>query len=69
MLIVGGNDTEVVRLNRDARTRMSAESELVVIPGAGHLFEEPGALEQVTDRARRWFATHFQRIRTEGLQT
>ena len=68
LLIVGGKDSEVVRLNQHARTMLRGMSELVIVPGAGHLFEEPGTLDQVTDHARRWFAAQFQRVRTEGLQ-
>ena len=56
LLIVGGRDEQVLALNREARTRMSAEVELMVVPGATHLFEEPGALEQAGDHAKAWFA-------------
>jgi dienelactone hydrolase len=59
LLIVGGRDTEVIRLNRLAKERLVGESELVIVPGAGHLFEEPGALEQVAGLARDWFLRHL----------
>lgn len=55
LLIVGGHDEEVLELNRRALEQLPGEKALVVIPGATHLFEEPGALEQVADLARRWF--------------
>jgi putative phosphoribosyl transferase len=56
LLLVGALDVEVLELNRQAQARLAGESELVVIPGASHLFEEPGTLEQVSDHAARWFA-------------
>jgi pimeloyl-ACP methyl ester carboxylesterase len=59
LLIVGGHDTEVIRLNRQAQAQMRAPSELAVVPGAGHLFEEPGALAQVAALARDWFVRHM----------
>ena len=55
LLIVGGADPTVVELNERARTELRAPSELEVIPGATHLFEEPGALERVAELARKWF--------------
>jgi putative phosphoribosyl transferase len=59
LLIVGGRDTPVIELNRAARTRMRTEVELAIIPEAGHLFEEPGALDEVIVLARDWFLVHF----------
>jgi pimeloyl-ACP methyl ester carboxylesterase len=59
LLIVGGRDVQVIELNRRARALLGGESELVVIPAAGHLFEEPGALEQVAALARDWFLRHL----------
>lgn len=56
LLIVGGADREVLELNRSAQEMMGAWAELVVVPGATHLFEEPGALEQVALLAGDWFA-------------
>ena len=61
LLIVGGADTEVLRLNRAADDRLACSSEVAVIAGATHLFEEPGALEQVSQRTRDWFLAHLQR--------
>ena len=58
LLIVGGNDTQVLALNRDALRQLCGEKELVVVPGATHLFVEPGALEQVTTLAAAWFTRH-----------
>lgn len=55
LLIVGSEDHEVLALNRDARRRMSCPSELAIIPGATHLFEEAGALERVAQLAAVWF--------------
>ena len=59
LLIVGGADELVIDLNRRAAARLAAPHKLEIVPGASHLFEEPGALEQVADRARRWFETHL----------
>jgi len=59
LLIVGGNDDVVIELNEQARDRMSCEVKLEVVPGATHLFEEPGALEQVAKLASDWFVAHL----------
>lgn len=59
LLIVGGHDRLVLGLNREAQARLRCENRLAVVPGATHLFEEPGALEQVTELARDWFADHM----------
>jgi pimeloyl-ACP methyl ester carboxylesterase len=59
LLIVGGCDTDVLRLNRLAQTRLGGESRLEIVPGAGHLFEEPGALDRVAVLARDWFVAHL----------
>jgi putative phosphoribosyl transferase len=59
LLIVGGDDRTVLDLNRAARARLRCENHLEVVPGATHLFEEPGALERVAELATRWFATHL----------
>ena len=59
LLVVGERDPEVLELNRRALAALRCEHELVVVPGATHLFEEPGALERVADLAARWFTTHF----------
>jgi putative phosphoribosyl transferase len=60
LLIVGGSDHVVLDLNREAQRHLRCENELVVIPGATHLFEEPGALEAVADSARDWFVRHLR---------
>jgi pimeloyl-ACP methyl ester carboxylesterase len=59
LLIVGNLDTEVIRMNDQAMEQMRCERELVLVPGATHLFEEPGTLEEVARLAREWFANHF----------
>ena len=59
LLIVGGEDRQVLELNRGAAARLAAETELAVIPGAGHLFEEPGALEEAARLAGDWFVRHL----------
>jgi len=59
LLIVGGRDDVVLDLNRQAQRRLRGENRLAIIPGATHLFEEPGALQTVTRLARDWFHTHF----------
>jgi dienelactone hydrolase len=56
LLIVGGADREVLELNRQAAARLAAEHEISVIPGATHLFPEPGALDQVLERSVAWLA-------------
>jgi dienelactone hydrolase len=60
LLLVGERDEAVVELNRDAMSRMGASVSLVIVPGATHLFEEPGALERVADLAATWFVQHLQ---------
>ncbi len=59
LLIVGGEDRVVLELNREARAQLGGPSELAIIPGATHLFEEPGALAQVSSLALRWFLLHL----------
>jgi len=63
LLIVGGDDGHVLALNRAARREMICETELTVIPGASHLFEEPGAMEEVARLASQWFTRHAGRPR------
>jgi len=65
LLIVGGNDLEVLRLNEDAAARLTCERRIAVVDGATHLFEEPGALETVARLAISWFQTHL-RARSAG---
>jgi pimeloyl-ACP methyl ester carboxylesterase len=62
LLIVGGLDRVVIELNRQAMTQLGGEARLVIVPGATHLFEEPGALEQVASLARDWFVTYLSRM-------
>jgi dienelactone hydrolase len=59
LLIVGGNDVEVLLLNRQALGMLAGEARLEIVPGATHLFEEPGALERVALLARDWFLRHL----------
>lgn len=59
LLIVGGRDSVVVDLNRQAAAVLGEVAELRIVPGATHLFEEPGAMEQVTTHAGDWFARHL----------
>jgi len=59
LLIVGGNDLPVIRMNREALAQLRAEKRLEIVPGATHLFEEPGALETVARLAREWFERHL----------
>lgn len=59
LLIVGGDDLQVIDLNRAARSRLHCENRLAVVPGATHLFEETGALERVTELAGDWFTDHM----------
>ncbi len=59
LLIVGGHDQQVLELNREAQTRLRCTSRLAVVPGASHLFEEPGTLQAAAELARDWFATHL----------
>jgi len=59
LLIVGGADTHVLRLNRDAAAMLTAPHQVVVVPGATHLFEELGALDEVARLAGAWFVDHF----------
>ncbi|MDB5321382.1 MAG: dienelactone hydrolase-like enzyme [Phycisphaerales bacterium] len=60
LLIVGGEDGVVIDLNRQAYAQLRCEKRLEIVPGAGHLFEEPGALEQVAVLAREWFEVHLR---------
>jgi putative phosphoribosyl transferase len=58
LLIVGSNDEPVIELNEDALAQLRCEKRLEIVPGATHLFEEPGALERVADLARDWLTRH-----------
>jgi putative phosphoribosyl transferase len=59
LLMVGGNDDIVIELNQQAHARLVCPKELVIVPGATHLFEEPGTLEQVAKLAADWFYRHL----------
>jgi dienelactone hydrolase len=61
LLIVGGDDVHVIQLNEGARALMRADVELLIVPGASHLFEEPGALEAVARLASGWFVRYLAR--------
>ena len=58
---MGGDDTIVIQLNREAQEQLRCECDLRIVPGATHLFEEPGTLAQAAALARDWFADHFTR--------
>jgi putative phosphoribosyl transferase len=59
LLIVGGADTGVIELNERAHAQLTCPKDLVLVPGAGHLFEESGTLEQVSELAARWFERYL----------
>jgi pimeloyl-ACP methyl ester carboxylesterase len=61
LLLVGGLDTEVIELNRQALDQMKSQKKLVIIPGATHLFEEPGILEEVAKLSADWFLCYLKR--------
>jgi pimeloyl-ACP methyl ester carboxylesterase len=63
LLIVGGNDFQVIDLNRWALRQLRCEKQLVIVPGATHLFEEPGALDEVARLAREWFELHLVQVK------
>jgi len=65
LLIVGGRDDVVIELNRQALKQLAGETRLEIVPGATHLFEEPGALEQVAHLARDWFVEHLRRTASD----
>lgn len=66
LLIVGGNDTGVIALNESAQGYLRCESRMEIVPGATHLFEEPGALEDVARLARDWFQSHLAASTSRG---
>jgi putative phosphoribosyl transferase len=71
LLIVGGDDEPVIEMNREALARLRCEKKLVIVPGATHLFEEPGTLEEVARLAANWFTRHLaatdkRRVRASG---
>ena len=61
LLIVGGDDEPVIGMNQEAAARLACEHRVVIVPGATHLFEEPGKLEEVARLAREWFLRHLKR--------
>ena len=63
LLIVGGDDTPVIDLNEQAREQMRTECKIVIVPGATHLFEEPGTLEQVARLAAEWFTKYLTKAK------
>ena len=64
LLIVGGDDTPVIQMNQEAYDRMTAVKKLIIVPGASHLFEEPGTLEEVARLATDWFKKYLSRSDT-----
>jgi len=60
LLLIGGEDREVIELNKQAMARMNAEKKLVIIPGATHLFQEPGKLEEVAKISTEWFLNYLK---------
>lgn len=68
LLVVGGADATVLALNRAAARRLRCAHRLEIVPGATHLFEEPGALEQVVALAADWFETHFAAVRQARVE-
>lgn len=67
LLIVGGYDDQVIVLNQEALDRLRGEKEMVIVPGATHLFEEPGALAEVARLAGEWFQRHLGPLAQESL--
>src|SRR5574338_67849 len=65
LLIVGGNDSPVIEMNEEALNLLEIEKNLVIVPGATHLFEEPGTLEQVAKLAATWFVDHLTKPRNQ----
>ena len=65
LLIVGGQDAGVLELNQQAFEQLRCRKSLEIVPGATHLFEEPGALDQVIDLAQQWFTRHLTRRSSE----
>jgi pimeloyl-ACP methyl ester carboxylesterase len=59
LLVVGGEDLQVLDLNHQAQALLTGESQLEIVPGASHLFEEPGALERVAELTAAWFERHL----------
>lgn len=68
LLIVGGDDAAVIDLNREAMAQLRCKRKLEIIPGATHLFEEPGALARVAELAGGWFARHLSSATEQGVE-
>jgi putative phosphoribosyl transferase len=66
LLIVGGDDDVVIELNEQALRALRCPKELVIVPGATHLFEEPGALEEVARRAKNWFVRYLAPVQVQS---
>lgn len=69
LLIVGGNDEPVIEMNQEAFAKLSCEKKLVIVPGATHLFQEPGALEEVARLAADWFMQHLANVHMRSVHT
>jgi len=67
LLIVGGHDYGVIDLNQEAYQQLHCEKDLIIVPGATHLFEEPGTLEQVANLASRWFQERLRALEAAPL--
>src|ERR671918_1790818 len=67
LLIVGGYDYPVIRMNEDAYRQLDCEKEMIIVPGATHLFEEPGTLEEVAHLAADWFQMHLSNPRRSAM--
>lgn len=65
LLVVGGWDKPVIEMNQSAYELFTCEKKLIIVPGATHLFEEPGTLEQVAEHAQKWFRRYLHREKTE----
>jgi putative phosphoribosyl transferase len=60
LLIVGSQDTQVIEMNRSAFEKLPGQKKMIIVPGATHLFEEPGKLEEVANHAKKWFSEHMK---------
>lgn len=69
LLIVGGRDHPVIEMNEEAYAQINAEKRMEIVPGASHLFEEPGAMDRVADLAAGWFEAHLARGTTDTVRT
>jgi len=67
LLIVGGNDEPVIGMNEEALALLRCKKRLEIVPGATHLFEEPGTLDRVANLAGQWFADHLTAVGAESV--